>query len=211
MKLPLIIAVSSVSCVVAAQVAFSTFEPGDVYNSGLSWGVKGPREFPGFSHAFQFESQATGIVDTIRFAGHHDFGDPTLVLMLYRDLGGFTAGGAIFGTWSIDVSREAPGIDSVTNTDVGVQLIAGSVYWLGLRPEDDGRFGWNFATSAIPSVRKGVSMDNGQTFKYFDDMTPSAFEITVTPVPEPCTLGALLLGTSTVLFRRRRSRAVRSR
>ncbi len=202
MKLLLTLVCVSATCVTPAQVAYSSFEAGDVYSTGLSWGVMGPWYAPGFSHAFQFESAVTGVVDNIRFAGEHFSGDPTVVLMLYRDNGGIATG--MFGSWSVDVARQAPGIDAVHNSNNGIMLTAGEKYWLGMRVEADGHLGWKFAAASIPKVRKGVSMDNGLTYDYFDDMTPSAYDISVRPVPEPATLVVLSLGTLAALTRRRR-------
>jgi hypothetical protein len=186
-----------------AQLAFSTFGPGDTYQSGFGATISGPNGAAGWwTQGSQFTSAASGVVDVVRVATFHAAGDGSTHVQLLDD------NSDLVGNWFLDFGYNDQDsndhITSLVNPFNSVTLNAGQKYWLRMWCENDNWLGWNFALPTVPTGRVAWSQDDGANWSYADNATQMAFDITVRPVPEPATMTALGLGLAAIVARRRK-------
>ena len=186
----------------SAQLAFTSFGPGDTFNTGSGATISGDTSVPGpWTQASQFTSAETGIVDVVRVASFYVLGNGNTNIQLLDDnndlIGNWFLG---FGYTDTDGNSH---IHSVTNPFDNVVLNAGQKYWMRMYTDDpDGWFAWNFSTTA--NGRVAWSQDSGTTWNYADNASLMAFDVNLRPVPEPATMAALGLGVVGLLARRRK-------
>lgn len=184
-----------------AVVAFSSFAPGDVYNTGQGYTIGGPNASPVQRVAVQFTSLASGSIDQVRIAHFYSSGDTTLNVAMYNDNGSDQLG-TWFTTWTFADSNSAGHITTLTNAFPSLTLTAGQKYWVEVFSATNGLHAWNLADASIPLGRITWSTNDGTTYNYASGATVSAFDVTV--VPEPTSMIALGLGVAALAARRRR-------
>lgn len=194
------------SAMSSAQLAFSSFDTGDTYNTGAGATISGPNSGVGWwTQAMQFESAESGILDEIRFAHWWVTGDQSLSITLHNDSSNQIGGGWV--TWGTSYSNSSHAIHTLVNPFDSVVLNAGQKYWVRLEGFTTGWHAWNQATSNVALGRVAWSSNGGASYSYGDNSTQMAMDVTVRPVPEPATMTALGLGAAALLARRRRKKA----
>jgi hypothetical protein len=185
-----------------AQLAFSSFGPGDTYNTGSGATISGATSIPGpWTQASQFTSAATGIVDVVRVATFFVTGNGNTNIQLLND------NNDLIGNWFLGFgytdTESNSHIHSATNPFDNVVLNAGQKYWMRMYTDDpDGWFAWNYSTTT--NGRVAFSQDGGSNWSYADNATLMAFDVNLRPVPEPASMAALGLGVVGLLARRRK-------
>jgi hypothetical protein len=195
-----VLALAGLAIAANAQIAYTNFLPGDVYQPGTGYSLSGPSNAGPQIVGMQFTSGLSGVLDTIRFANFYSSGDPGHLVSLYND-NGSNQQGSLITAWSYNDSNPANHITTVTNGFSSITLTAGQKYWVYVAVTTDGNGAWNFADASIPPGLISWSTNNGATYNYSTTQM-SAFEVAV--VPEPATLGALGLGLAALLARRRK-------
>lgn len=147
----------------------------------------------------QFQSQTTGIVNTIELA-MDSTPEGTFVATLLED--NSDTMGTVIQAWEFDVSSQ--GIYTITNSSSAATLAAGSKYWLRVKHSDSseslGRWFWSDPTDTGLTYR--FDLDSGGLI-YGPGAIP-AYKITTTPVPEPTTLALLAMPALAALRRRKK-------
>jgi hypothetical protein len=198
----LVFALSLVASAANAQLAFSSFGPGDTYTVGSGATISGPTSIPGmWTQASQFTSSATGILDQVRVVSFYAAGTGNLHVTLHDDNGGNI--GNWFIDWSYNDTTSGDHITTLTNPFNNIVLNAGQTYWMRASAEASMWHGFNRAVNTVPLGRVAWSQD-GNNWNYANNSQHMAFDVTVRPVPEPGTMIALGLGASALLARRRR-------
>jgi hypothetical protein len=89
------------------------------------------------------------------------------------------------------------------NSKLDPLLVSGSTYWLEVTSDRNNMVVWYFNNSGDSRSSQALSLDGGVTWA--GGLTPSAFQINGTLVPEPSSIG-LVLGAGLLLsiFRKRR-------
>ncbi|MFM9872297.1 MAG: choice-of-anchor R domain-containing protein [Fimbriimonadaceae bacterium] len=179
-----------------ADTAYSSFGPGDSYNTGASWTVG----FPGTeqSIAMQFQSLTTGVLDSVELA-MQSITPGTINILLYEDNAG-TIGTQMVG-WGDSLSSS--GIKTYFNPFPSVQLTAGNKYWLEARPTDStGWSGWYWNDQSIQGNTFFADLNNPNG-GYSTD-TLSAFRVNTNAVPEPATMTILAGAAALAALKRRK-------
>jgi hypothetical protein len=199
----LVLALSLVGSAANAQLAFSSFGPGDTYQTGFGATISGPNSAATqWTQASQFTSGASGILDTVRVVTFYAGGSTgNMHVTLHQDNAGSIGSSMI--DWSYFDNTGGDHFTTLNNPFPFVTLSAGTKYWIRMSAEDTMWHGWNFAPLTTPAGRVAWSQD-AINWNYADGATLMAFDVTVSPVPEPGTMIALGLGASALLARRRR-------
>lgn len=187
--------------VAQAAIAFSSFAPGDVYNTNVMYLLEGPARPQPQIIAMQFTSAVTGELTAIRFAHTHFEGLTDVGGRLWADNGSGQIGSFLVGFQFAD-SVTSPHITTVPWAPGGPVLQTGQKYWLELLTDSDGLKGWHFADASIPVGRMAFSTNEGVSYNYQDNAQMAAFEIQA--VPEPASMLAVGLGLGALALRRRR-------
>lgn len=195
----LLCGLAAVSLAVSAhsQVAYSSFGTGDSYQTNSIWVIGGNVQQ---ITAFQFESATTGVLSTIEYAfSLGSAGD--VQVTLFEDSS--DEKGAILGSWTqTEPDGFTSSIKSITNTNSGIGLTAGSKYWLQLAPGTSTLAGgWNINDQNL-SGRLYLNQ-SGSGF-YFSQRV-GAYRVSTSVVPEPASMAALGLGALALIRKRRKS------
>lgn len=187
-----------------AQIAFSSFDTGDTFVTNVGATVSGPASSPGWIRQYmQFEAGESGIVDTVRFAHWRASGpDDSMRMTFYADNNNEV--GDFYYFTSGSYTNASPEITTLVNPFDSVVITAGQKYWVGLYTFENVWHAWNHATANVPLGRAAWSPDGGTTINYSNNVTLSAFEVTVRPVPEPVTVLGLACGIAPLMLRRRK-------
>lgn len=194
--------------------AYNNYGPGDAYDTTTGYSVTGGDDDPAFGSfppphivGSRFTSAATGILAVIRISLHDSFtpGFNQVDIRLHQanlagELGpvmaAFTRGGLpAFG------GSEAP--ETISSFDPSVVLTAGNRYWIVVAPGDsttEAVWNWN---SLGPGDRFAQSFDFGATYAYSDSRV-GAMRIELISIPEPRTLGLIVVGIAIALAGHRR-------
>jgi hypothetical protein len=189
------------AAVASADLSFSTFGPGDTYNTGTGWTICTPASVLSFdSHmAQQFTSATTGDVTAISFASFLASGSGDVTLGLYAD-DGTDHVGAPLGTWNLVAAFNPAGI-LTTSIAPGIGISSGQKYWVGLVGANDSWLGWNWNSTGAT----GLIQSNYLTSSGTASDTLSGFRVETQAVPEPATMAALAFGAVGLLRRRKRA------
>lgn len=125
-----------------ATAFFSDFGPGGTYGAGGGYSISGSNAWNLTYSAWgaQFTSSSSGTVTQIDLALTNNAGSGNVNVYLYGDSSGSPASSAI-GSWTVAAAGQ---FGSTNNTVVtipgisGVNLVAGTSYWLLLAPVDAG-------------------------------------------------------------------------
>ncbi len=185
-----------------AQLAFSSFGPGDTYTTGSGATISGPSSIPGnWTQASQFTALNGGILDQVRVATFYAAGQGDMHVTLLNDSGNNL--GSLFIDWGYNDSTSGGHITTLTNPFNNITLNSGDTYWIQMSATDSMWHGWNFAVGSVPTGRVAWSQ-TGTSWSYADNATLMAFDVTVRPIPEPASMTALALGVTALLARRRK-------
>ena len=195
-----VLALAGLAIVANAQIAYTNFLPGDVYDMGGGYSLAGPSTGGPQIVGIQFTSSISGVLDTIRFAHFFSAGDPGHVVGLYNDNGSNQIG-TLVTAWSFNDPNPASHITTLTNGFSSITLAAGQKYWVYASVNGNGNAGWNMVDASLPPGLMSWSNNNGASYNYATLRLPT---LEVAVVPEPATLGALGLGLAALLARRRK-------
>jgi hypothetical protein len=171
----------------ATELAYSNFGPGNTYGAfGQSVGGQ-------FVNGYRFTSAAAGPLAEIAVGIG---GSGTFDLTLYTDSAG-ALGSSIWSTTNVPVGLGSPN-PAVISIDAGPPLAIGQSYWLVASGPANTAY---WSPNTIGATGTQYHHDSGSEF-YVGNTTLGAFAVSV--VPEPATLGLLLIGLSTMAFRRSR-------
>ncbi|HXH60128.1 MAG TPA: PEP-CTERM sorting domain-containing protein [Fimbriimonadaceae bacterium] len=189
--------------VAKADVAFTTFLPGDGYNSSTGYLVSGPNSAFGVNAwGMQFTSSLDGELTSVRFAGQHGSGGSPMQIQLAAD-DGSDGIGATLETWFFTLFGSTSTIYTLVDNSPGLTLNSGHKYWLTFVDSDLEVDGINADDASVPLGR--LAGDGGSGWSYTDNQQLSAFDVNVTPVPEPASILFLSLGALAVWKRKRRA------
>lgn len=175
-----------------ADLAYSSFGPGDSFNVSSGWSIGGSIEQ---RVAFQFTSASTGVLASVEFA--YFTGAPgTLNVELFEDSSD-TIGNqmVVWGT-----SPSGP-ITTLNNVFPSVALTAGNKYWLQVSgvTSTGANGGWNLNDQNLFSNAYYWSTSGSG----YTSLQTSAFRVNT--VPEPASMAALGLGALALVRKRRKN------
>lgn len=183
----------------SAQVAFSSFGPGDAFVSGGY--VSGHNiSTTNWRQTFRFQSALTGQLDYLRFAISHRGGDADYVVRLRSDNGGEP--GAPIVRFDLSDSNTDPHIVLVDAGAAAPVLNAGQSYWFEFFTDSATSHHRFHRTSTSLTLPWRGSNNTDDIWEFSNTVSAPAFEVAV--VPEPATLAVMGLGGLAVAFRRRR-------
>lgn len=203
-----ILALSTVSAVLVPASQFSAHADGTpvlAYNSfgtgfsysNLRWVVSGSASQYGYQgHAESFVSGVSGYLSQIRLATIVEGGTPDSNFFIAQDNGSGLPG-SILESYSdvLDSNNGLLTLNSVTDP----LLQAGQKYWLCDEPNSSGTLtGWYENNQGLTGNDAFETTGSGGSWTWFNlgssGSTDSVFSISVVPVPEPATVGLLILG-----------------
>jgi hypothetical protein len=177
----------------AQTVAFSTFGPGNAYDSGLFQQAAGPSAGQTVT-AFAFSSAATGAVASYDSVFQFIAGSPpNISINLYSDNGGKP--GSLIDTSTLIATANTPTIYNIYSTLHPV-LSSASLYWISAAGTGSSVYGW-FNSSTGTTLPRANSNDNGATWTPNANDTPAAFRVTLAgaaSAPEPGSIALLGMG-----------------
>jgi hypothetical protein len=183
----------------ASVTAFSTYGPGDVYDStrGYTVGLS-------FTGGASFLPEFTGPLGEIDFALGNERGSNTVNAQLLTDVGGVP--GVVIENYTLNVTNSfaSPGSVVVGTSTLHPVLQAGTHYWLMLSSDSASNNPWypNSIGVVGPQYEAGtIKQDTLGTFRVIES---SVF----TPEPAPLAITALGLAAVTLLKKRRAAAAL---
>jgi MYXO-CTERM domain-containing protein len=188
-------------------LAYSSFGPGNAYNSGADWIIGGTNSTHGYQgHAEYFMPGISGDLYQIQLATKllAGGGVPKSNLFIAQDNGSGIPGSILESFPNV---TDINGILSI-NSVMTPLLQAGQKYWLCDEPVDTTTYtGWCFNNQGIVNNFASESSEWGW-YPFSPYNGSSVFSISVTPVPEPTVMGLGLLGAglAALVQHRRRNR-----
>jgi hypothetical protein len=193
------------SAIVAPVVVYNSFGPGNSFISNVGWGVSGASSSLGYrGQAETFVPGISGSLSSIQLAMFHSSGSGRSNFYLAEDNGSGLPGTILESYLNVF----SPGGVLTLSSSTQSLLQAGVKYWVEAEPAD--------ATTVSGWYENNQSIANGFAFESSQGawgwVTPPAppsgvFRISVTPVPEPSTLGLVCLGGYFLSRRFRKQRA----
>lgn len=187
-----------------ADTAYSSFDPGNTFNTGSGWTTSGMSSAIGHEYVCgeTFVSATSGNVVQINIALGYVVGTNAATVSLYSDNAGEL--GSVLGSWNISDmgSFGSAYTPSSINIAGGPAISAGSSYWVVAKAADDAWLAWNQTLSGLTGTLY-QSFDGAPG--YFPNANQAAFSVETRPVPEPVSMVALASG-ALALMRRRRSK-----
>ncbi len=179
-----------------ADVAFSSFGPGDSFTSPTGIGIGGLSFQSG---AFQFTSATTGVLATVEFAAFTVRNGNVTVHLRTDDNNEL---GDELIAWDTALNTDTPMVRTLTNSLQSVALSAGSKYWLEIRPVTNGMYAaWCDNDQGLFS-RAYYQSTGGEGYLTLPTAT---FRVNTNVVPEPASMAALGLGALALVRKRRKS------
>jgi hypothetical protein len=192
-----------------AAVLYSDLGPGGTYSqvTGRTVATSSSTLGADVDAMMQFTAGASGDVDTIDIALSHITGAGDTALTLWTNEAGSV--GIELGTWHILPASQYTTSNSalVTVSGIsGINLTAGSTYWLGVVAEGDSRNFWNDNSIGVTGLVSVNSADFTGTLGAFDVRSADV------GVPEPASWAMMLIGFGGLglAARRRRRRLQRA-
>ena len=188
-----------------ASTLYTDFGPGQTYNTGAAYGIKGSDPFRE-AVAAAFKPSVTGTLDSIDLAVQliSSFGTPTFTGELTSDASGVP--GVIIESFILDSLPVDPTIRTVSSI-LHPSLSSLSNYWVVVLPGDTTTFGgWKASIFFANTQVTDRSVDGGSTWSTDPGGGAPAFDVIGTSVPEPTTW-VLFAGplAGMLWFRRRRA------
>lgn len=154
--------------------------------------------------AFQFTSNASAVLGQVDLAVRYQGGNSGLgSLSIYTDNGNGV--GTLLGTTNFTPSASgSTGAAALATGDfggLGINLTAGSKYWLSASPAADQTADWLFTDITTTSVS---SLNRGGTWLAAETWRPSV-GMKVNAVPEPASMAALGIGLAALIRRRKKN------
>ena len=210
------VAMSLLPAIAQAQVMFSNFGPSQSYNPDGGNFVGNAFDGNNYAESGAFTPLFTGALSSLDIALSLPNGAPNtgLIINIQDDLGGQP--GAIETSILVtDISSlQATGgnnsplvVDASLGSHPGVELTALTQYWLTVSAVDSSdSYTWNWNTVGDPSP-EAISTDGGASWFSPSGLTPGAFEVDATAVPEPnYTFATALLLPFVMIYALRKSR-----
>jgi hypothetical protein len=174
-------------------VIFSSFGPGDTYDSGSGAGVQGPDSGYGlFTSGFSFVPASTLTLDTVQIAIGTLSGSNAFSLAIQAADGPSGMPGTVLETFEVNGQMQPFGVVNplITITSVArPELDAGINYWLVSAGEGDARAAWNLNDLGLSGTY--YSYQGGREV-LLNDQSIGAFRIS--GVPEPGGAWLVILG-----------------
>lgn len=154
--------------------------------------------------AFQFTANSSAALGEVDLAVRYQGGNSGLgSLSIYTDNGNGV--GTLLGTTNFTPSSAgstgAAALAAGNFGGLGINLTAGSKYWLSASPAADQTADWLFTDITTTSVS---SLNRGGTWLPTETWRPSV-GMKVNAVPEPASMAALGIGIATLIRRRKKS------
>jgi hypothetical protein len=177
---------------------YSTFGPGDTYDTGLGYPVTRVVTIPGrpdridTANQFSFGGTTSYYLDTIELAVALNWGINELDVRLMSDVAG--GPGTVIEAFNFKNAMGPLGSNNpplVGNSALRPVLSPGTCYWLAASvPNDDTAAEWNLS---LPNVQGVIaqSLDTGPWIVTSPNEILGAFRVSGTPVPAP---GVFVLG-----------------
>jgi hypothetical protein len=183
-----------------AQVAFTSFAPGDTFLSGGY--ISGHNlSTTNWRQTFRFQSALTGQLDYLRFAVSHRGGDTNFVVRLRSDNAGEP--GTPIVRFDLTDSTTDPGHVLFVDAGPGAPVLnAGQSYWFEFFTDSTTAYHRFHRTTTSLTLPWRGSNNTDDVWDFSGTVSAPAFEVSV--VPEPATLVALSVGALALASRRRR-------
>ncbi len=157
-----------------ADEIYSTFGPGDTYNTNVGHTISGASSILGMTlrGAGSFTAAQNFALTSIDLAAWHVIGSNSYNYSIVLDNGGLPTGTSIFsGNTSL---ASNPSIQSLGASG---SLLAGNTYWLVLETTGDDWGAWNYSTSGAT----GIASDSGGGWNANPSGAAPAFRINGRP------------------------------